>query len=136
MNSSPSPVDGCHVVRGRAAVNLLRVDDEPALRELLRATFEGADVSVDEASSGLEAEERIRRRRPDVIVLDLRMPGMGGTELCRRLQADARTKSIPIVLLTGADPEDARRAQRTGAAARVRKPFSPPDLVAVVQSCT
>src|SRR5260370_1181526 len=136
MNSSPSPVDGCHVVRGRAAVKLLRVDDEPALRELLGASFEGADVSVDEASSGLEAEERIRRRRPDVIVLDLRMPGMSGTELCQRLKADARTKSIPIVLLTGADPEDARRAQRAGAAALVRKPFSPLDLVAVVQGLT
>src|SRR5712691_3743978 len=117
-------------------MKLLLVDDEPALRELLRATFEGADVSVDEASSGIEAEERIRRRRPDVIVLDLRMPGMSGTELCQRLKADARTKSIPIVLLTGADPEDARRAQRAGAAALVRKPFSPLDLVAVVQGLT
>jgi response regulator RpfG family c-di-GMP phosphodiesterase len=136
MNHSPSSVDAGHVVRGTATVKLLLVDDEPALRELLRATFEGADVSVDEASSGLEAEERIRRRRPDVIVLDLRMPGMGGTELCRRLKADARTKSIPIVLLTGADPEDARRAQRAGAAALVRKPFSPLDLVAVVQGVT
>ncbi len=133
MNSFPSHVDAGAVVRDGATVKLLLVDDEPALRELLRATFEGADVSVDEASSGLEAEERIRRRRPDVIVLDLRMPGMSGTELCRRLQADARTKSIPIVLLTGADPEDARRAQRAGAAALVRKPFSPLDLVSVVQ---
>jgi len=136
MNSFPFHVDAGHVVRGTATVKLLLVDDEPALRELLRATFEGADVSVDEASSGLEAEERIRRRRPDVIVLDLRMPGMSGTELCRRLQADARTKSIPIVLLTGADPEDARRAQRAGAAALVRKPFSPLDLVSVVQRVT
>ena len=114
-------------------MKILLVDDEPALRELLRATFEGADVSVDEASSGQEAEERIRRRRPDVIVLDLRMPGMDGTELCKRLQADPKTKSIPIVLLTGAAPEEARRAQRAGAAALVRKPFSPLDLLAVVQ---
>ena len=114
-------------------MKLLLVDDEPALRALLRATFEGADVSVDEASSGQEAEERIRRRRPDVIVLDLRMPGMGGVELCERLQAEENTKSIPIVLLTGADPEEARRAQRAGAAELVRKPFSPLDLLAVVQ---
>jgi response regulator RpfG family c-di-GMP phosphodiesterase len=114
-------------------MKILLVDDEPALRELLRATFEGADVSVDEASSGQEAEERIRRRRPDVIVLDLRMPGMDGTELCTRLQADPKTKSIPIVLLTGAAPEEARRAQRAGATALVRKPFSPLDLLAVVQ---
>jgi response regulator RpfG family c-di-GMP phosphodiesterase len=123
------------VVKGdrRAAMRIMLVDDEPALRELLRATFEGADVTVDEAASGPEAEARIRRRRPDVVVLDLRMPGMSGTELCARLKRDARTADIPIVLLTGADAEEARRAQRAGAAALVRKPFSPLDLLSVVQ---
>jgi response regulator RpfG family c-di-GMP phosphodiesterase len=110
-------------------MRILLVDDEPALRELLRVTFESADVTVDEASSGIEAEARIRRRRPDVVVLDLRMPGMGGIELCERLRANERTKSIPVVLLTGADNEE---AQRAGAAAVVRKPFSPLELVAVV----
>jgi cyclic di-GMP phosphodiesterase len=114
-------------------MRILLVDDEPALRELLRATLEGADVSVDEAASGLEAEARIRRRRPDVVVLDLRMPEMDGAELCRRLKADPRTSDIPIVLLTGADGEEARDAQRAGAAALVRKPFSPLDLLAVVE---
>ncbi|HZS23446.1 MAG TPA: HD domain-containing phosphohydrolase [Gaiellaceae bacterium] len=114
-------------------MKILLVDDEPALRELLRATFESADVSVDEASSGEEAEARIRRRRPDVILLDLRMPGMGGVELCKRLKSAPRTASIPIVLLTGADPEEARRAQRAGATAVVRKPFSPLDLLSVVE---
>jgi response regulator RpfG family c-di-GMP phosphodiesterase len=114
-------------------VKILLVDDEPALRELLRATFEGADVTVDEAASGAEAEARVRRRRPDVIVLDLRMPGMSGAELSERLKADERTRTIPIVLLTGADPEEARRAQRAGAQALVRKPFSPLDLLTVVE---
>jgi ribonuclease P protein subunit RPR2 len=122
------------VVKGdRRKVKILLVDDEPALRELLRATFEGADVTVDEAASGQEAEEQIRRRRPDVIVLDLRMPGMGGVELCRRLKSRQRTKSIPIVFLTGVDGEEARGAQRAGAAALVRKPFSPLELLAVVE---
>ena len=114
-------------------MRILLVDDEPALRELLRATFEGADVTVEEAESGLEAEAQIRRRTPDVIVLDLRMPGMSGAELCRRLKAEPRTRGIPIVLLTGADDEEARRAKRAGAAALVRKPFSPLDLLAVVE---
>jgi len=114
-------------------MRILLVDDEPALRELLRTTFEGAHVQVDEAASGLEAEERIRHRRPDIIVLDLRMPGMGGAELCKRLKSNAKTKSIPIVLLTGADAEEARRAQRSGAEALVRKPFSPLDLLAIVE---
>ena len=114
-------------------MRILLVDDEPALRELLRTTFEGAHVQVDEAASGVEAEARIRRKRPDVIVLDLRMPGMSGTELCVRLKGDEKTKQIPIVLLTGADAEEARRAQRSGAEALVRKPFSPLDLLAIVE---
>jgi response regulator RpfG family c-di-GMP phosphodiesterase len=115
-------------------VKILLVDDEPALRELLRATFQGADVSVDEAGSGLEAEARIRRSHPDVIVLDLRMPGMDGVELCKRLKANPLTHGIPIVLLTGAEGDEARRAQRAGAAALVRKPFRPLELLAVVES--
>jgi response regulator RpfG family c-di-GMP phosphodiesterase len=117
----------------RAQLRILLVDDEPALRELLRTTFEGAAVAVDEAGSAVEAEERIRRERPDVIVLDLRMPGMSGAELCARLKSSPKTKSIPIVLLTGADLEEAKRAQEAGAEALVRKPFSPLDLLAVVE---
>jgi response regulator RpfG family c-di-GMP phosphodiesterase len=114
-------------------VRILLVDDEPALRELLRATFAGAHVQVDEAGDALEAEARIKKRLPDVIVLDLRMPGMGGAELCVRLKGAERTKKIPIVLLTGADDEEARRAKRCGADALVRKPFSPLDLLATVE---
>ena len=115
------------------AMRILLVDDEPALRELLRATLEGGEVTVEEAASGPEAEELIRSSRPDVVVLDLRMPGMSGAELCARLQADEATRDIPIVLLTGADDEEVRRAQSAGAAALVRKPFSPLDLLAVVE---
>jgi response regulator RpfG family c-di-GMP phosphodiesterase len=114
-------------------MRILLVDDEPALRELLRATLESVEIAVDEAESALEAEARIRRRRPNLIILDLRMPGMGGAELCRRLKADEATKDIPIVLLTGADGEEARAAQRAGASALVRKPFSPLELLSVVE---
>ena len=115
-------------------MRILLVDDEPALRELLRATFEGAHVQVDEAATALEAVARIKRRRPDVVVLDLRMPGMSGAELCKRLKTDERTSAIPIVILTGADEEETRKAKRCGAEALVRKPFSPLDLLAIVES--
>src|SRR5260370_6465916 len=113
-------------------MRILLVDDEPSLRELLRATFEGADVAVDEAASVPEAEARIRADEPDVIVLDLRLPGESGAELCARLKADELTREIPIVLLTGAEPEEAQRAQRAGAKALVYKPFSPLELLALV----
>jgi response regulator RpfG family c-di-GMP phosphodiesterase len=114
-------------------MKILLVDDEPALRELLRTTLESVEIAVDEAESAQEAEIRIRRSRPDLIVLDLRMPGMGGSELCRRLKSDERTRDIPIVLLTGADEEEARLARRAGADALVRKPFSPLELLAVIE---
>jgi response regulator RpfG family c-di-GMP phosphodiesterase len=114
-------------------MRILLVDDEPALRELLRATLESVDVTVDEAGSALEAEARIRRRRPDVIVLDLRMPGMSGTELCARLRADERLRAIPVVLLTGADDEEVRAAKAAGATTIIRKPFSPLELLAIVE---
>jgi len=114
-------------------MKILLVDDEPALRELLRTTLESVEIAVDEAASAEEAETRIRRRRPDLIVLDLRMPGMSGSELCRRLKSDERTSRIPIVLLTGADEEEARSARRAGADALVRKPFSPLELLAVIE---
>jgi ribonuclease P protein subunit RPR2 len=114
-------------------VRILLVDDEPSLRELLRATFESAHVDVDEAASVREAEACIGADAPDVIVLDLRLPGESGAELCTRLKADTETRDIPIVLLTGAEPEEARKAQRAGAEALVHKPFSPLELLALVE---
>ena len=114
-------------------MRILLVDDEPALRELLRATLESADITVEEAGTALEAEARVRRRPPDVIILDLRMPGISGVELCRTLKDDPATTDIPIVLLTAADAEDARAAQRAGATALVRKPFSPLELLSVIE---
>ncbi|MES1247662.1 MAG: HD domain-containing phosphohydrolase [Actinomycetota bacterium] len=114
-------------------MRILLVDDEPALRELLRVTLESADIAVEEAGSALEAQAVLRRQLPDLIVLDLRMPGMSGLELCRQLKADPLTEPIPIVLLTGAEPEEARAAQRSGVAALVRKPFSPLELLGVIE---
>jgi response regulator RpfG family c-di-GMP phosphodiesterase len=114
-------------------MRILLVDDEPALRELLRATLESVDIMVDEAASALEAETVMRRRKPDLVVLDLRMPGMSGAEFCARLKEKPRTSEIPVVVLTAADPEGARAVQRAGAAAVVHKPFSPLELLAVIE---
>jgi cyclic di-GMP phosphodiesterase len=114
-------------------MRILLVDDEPALRELLRVTFESADVMVDEAADTHEADERIAADRPDLIILDLRLPGEGGVEYCGRLKADGATRDIPIVMLTGAEPEVARRAHTAGAEALVHKPFSPLELLALVE---
>ena len=113
-------------------MRLLLVDDEPGFRALLRTTFEDVDVDVDEAGSAAEAEARIAAVRPDVIVLDVGMPGMDGLAFCRELKASDDTREIRIVLLTGMDDvEDVAGA--AGADALLLKPFRPLELLGVVE---
>jgi response regulator RpfG family c-di-GMP phosphodiesterase len=114
-------------------LHLLLVDDDAALRALLRTTFELVDIEVEEADSAETAAARIWRQRPDAIVLDLQMPGTGGLELCRRLKANPRTRDIAIVLLTGSSGTKADVAAEVGADAYMQKPFSPLELLSVVE---
>ena len=114
-------------------MRILLVDDDPALRTLLRTTFEVADVDVVEAENADAARRRIRSARPDVIVLDVNMPGTTGLELCRELKDDPATKQIPIILLTGSSGGTNAAAKRAGAEAFVRKPFSPLELLSVAE---
>jgi cyclic di-GMP phosphodiesterase len=114
-------------------LRLLLVDDDDALRALLRTTFEAVDVDVDEAANAVEAQERIAAARPDAIVMDVVMPGLNGTALCALLKAAPRTRDIPIVLLTGSDAATEATAREVGADALLLKPFSPLELLAVVE---
>ena len=114
-------------------MRILLVDDDPALRTLLRTTFEVADVDVSEAESAEAARRKIRSARPDVIVLDVNMPGTTGLELCAELKRSSATKDIPIVLLTGSDQANETIASEVGADAFMLKPFSPLELLAVVE---
>jgi ribonuclease P protein subunit RPR2 len=114
-------------------VRILLVDDDPALRTLLRTTFEVADVDVVEADGADAARRRIRASRPDVIVLDVNMPGTTGLELCEQLKGDPATSDIPVILLTGSTGGTSAAAKRVGADAFVRKPFSPLELLAVAE---
>ena len=114
-------------------MRILLVDDDPALRTLLRTTFEVADVDVTEANGADAARRRIRSARPDVIVLDVNMPGTTGLELCEELKGDPATSDIPIILLTGSSGGTSSEAKRVGADAFVRKPFSPLELLAIAE---
>jgi putative nucleotidyltransferase with HDIG domain len=113
-------------------MRLLLVDDDAAFRALLRTTFEDVQVEVDEAGDAAEAERRIADARPDVIVLDVGMPGMDGLAFCRELKGSEDTRGIRIVLLTGMDDvEDV--AGGAGADALLLKPFRPLELLGVVE---
>jgi response regulator RpfG family c-di-GMP phosphodiesterase len=113
---------------------VLIVDDDAGLRTLLRMTLESADLEVDEAPDAGAAEARIAVRRPDVIVLDIRMPGLDGLSFCRSLKRTPETAAAGIVLLTADDaPETAEAAWASGGNAFLRKPFSPLELLDVVE---
>jgi ribonuclease P protein subunit RPR2 len=111
----------------------LLVDDDAGFRHLLRTTFEAVDVEVDEADAAQAAQRQIDAVRPDVIVLDVSMPGLDGVSFCARLKSARRTREIPVVLLTGSDSASEATAQEVGADALLLKPFSPLELLAVVE---
>jgi ribonuclease P protein subunit RPR2 len=111
----------------------LLVDDDANFRALLRTTFEAVDVEVDEAADAEAADRRIAAARPDAIVLDVSMPGLDGVSFCARLKSSRATREIPVVLLTGSDRASEATAQEVGADALLLKPFSPLELLAVVE---
>jgi cyclic di-GMP phosphodiesterase len=113
-------------------MRILLVDDDPSLRSLLRETFDVADVEIDEADGAAAARERLRARRPDVVVLDVNMPDLDGLTFCRELKSRPRTRDIPVVLLTGDGTTHAEAAE-VGAATLMAKPFSPLELLAVCE---
>jgi ribonuclease P protein subunit RPR2 len=113
-------------------VQLLLVDDDTKFRTLLRTTFEAVDVEVDEAADAAEAEARAAGQRPDVIVLDVGLPGVDGIELCRRFKNRRATEDIRVVLLTGREDVEGEAA-RAGADALLLKPFRPLELLTVVE---
>ena len=117
-------------------MRLLIVDDDAGLRALFRTTFEVVDVEVEEAANGIDALASIRRGRPDAVVLDVRMPGMDGLELCRRIKADPALAGVSVVLLSGSGEEGYAGAQEVGADAFMLKPFSPLELLNVVGRVT
>jgi len=114
-------------------VRLLLVDDDPGLRALLRATLDAVDVEVDDAADASAAVAAMARRTPDAIVLDVNLPGMDGLAFCRQLKGDRETREIPIVVLSGSDGGTPAAALEAGADSFLRKPFSPLELLAIVE---
>jgi DNA-binding response OmpR family regulator len=111
---------------------ILVVDDEPKITQLVRDYLERAGFSVRSARDGPEALMRARTDRPDLVVLDLGLPGLDGFDVTRRLRRDS---SVPIIMLTARDDEsDTLVGLELGADDYVTKPFSPRELVARVRA--
>jgi ribonuclease P protein subunit RPR2 len=111
----------------------LLVDDDEGFRALLRTTFEAVDMEVAEAEDAESAGEQIAAARPDAIVLDVSMPDTNGVTFCASLKGSKATRDIPVVLLTGSDLANETVAREVGADAFMLKPFSPLELLAVVE---
>jgi response regulator RpfG family c-di-GMP phosphodiesterase len=127
------PADGEAAKRRRRKalerpLRILVVDDDPGLRGLLRVTFDTAEVEIEDVDGADAAAERITWRPPDVVVLDVGMPGLDGITFCRQLKSDPRTQELPVILLTG-DPDAEVAGRHAGADAFLRKPFSPLELI-------
>ncbi len=111
------------------------IDDEEDIRELIRYNLSKEGYEVVCAVSGEEGLELIRRRAPNIVILDLMLPGMGGLEVCRQLKADSVLKAIPIVIVSAlGDEPDVVSGLELGADDYVSKPFSPRVLLARVKS--
>src|SRR5690348_14351661 len=117
------------------SANVLVVEDEPQIQELLAVNLEHAGHRVRRAASAAEAEAAIRAALPDVVVLDWMPPGESGLSLARRLRGDARTRDLPILMLTARAMEnDKISGLEAGADDYLTKPFSPRELYARIKA--
>jgi len=114
---------------------ILSIEDDADIRELIKFNLEQEGYAVEEAATGAEGLDRIRRRQPDLVLLDLMLPGMPGLEICRVLRNAKETAALPILIVTAKGTEvDKVLGLEMGADDYVVKPFSPRELIARVKA--
>jgi CheY-like chemotaxis protein len=109
---------------------ILIVDDDPVIVKYLQAVFSDNGYATCNASSSMEGLELVRREMPDLITLDIQMPGEWGPRFYRRLRQDKELREIPVVVISGIDGDHAVK----DAVAFVKKPFDPEKLVGIVKN--
>jgi CheY-like chemotaxis protein len=108
---------------------VLVVDDDPSIRRLCSFSLQSVGIDVLEAEDGQRGLEQARGERPDLVLMDVMMPGLDGFELATALRAHESTRAIPFMFLSGEpENENGGRARELGALAYLTKPFSPTEL--------
>ena len=115
---------------------ILVVDDEPNILKLISFILKSNGYEAIEANSGSECLEKLKKERPDLIILDVMMPGMDGFEVARKISSNPEISGIPILMLSSrAQFEDKMRGIESGATDYVTKPFNKEDLIQKVKEC-
>ena len=111
------------------AKNILIVDDEPDILRLAVIRLEASGYKVLQAADGEKALELLNKNSPDLILVDLLLPGMQGDEFCQKLRSDIKFKNIPIILFTASVANITEKAEKSGAQDYILKPFEPEQLL-------
>ena len=112
---------------------ILVVEDHPTMRDAMRLVLEGEGFAIDEASDGDSALEMVRANPPDLVFLDLNIPGVSGTDVLRALKGDPATAAVSVIIVTATGEEGRERVIRHGADEYFTKPFSPLALLGTVE---
>ena len=112
---------------------ILVVEDHPTMRDAMRLVLEGEGFAIDEASDGDSALEMVRADPPDLVFLDLNIPGVSGTDVLRALKDDPATAAVSVIIVTATGEEGRERVIRLGADEYFTKPFSPLALLGTVE---
>lgn len=116
------------------AKKILVVDDERHIVRLVQVNLEKVGYQVVTAYDGVEALEQVAKEKPDMIILDVMMPRMDGFEVLKKLQSDAATREIPVIMLTAkAQDADIFRGWSSGVSSYLTKPFNPRELLTFVE---
>jgi CheY-like chemotaxis protein len=115
-------------------VRVLAVDDDPTILRLLQVNLQMEGHDVVTASDGVEALAKARESRPEVVLLDVMMPGLDGWQVCEQLRADPDIGDTPVVFVSArAQESDLARGHAVGANAYITKPFDPVELTELVE---
>ena len=115
------------------SARILIVEDHPTMREAMRLVLEGEGFDIDEASDGDQALAAVQDERPDLVLLDMSIPGATGSEVLAAVKSDPATSEVRVIVVTATGEEGRAAAMTAGADHYFTKPFSPIALLQAVE---